>query len=126
MKKFVLLALALALIAPAAADAASWKKLAAANDASEYYASATATTKSLGAKQVRLMYSGTGRMQIKGSVTCTNRAFDFESRDFTFLAKQGSRVLPLPLKGTSASCSWLINASMGDGGMVAFQLWAWR
>lgn len=108
-----------------AASTAGWKKFAQANDSSEYYASAMLSTKVRSAKQVRIVYSGSGVMEIDGYVSCMSiRGFSFETRDFTFHAKRGQRIIPLPLK--NADCTYVMSASLDDGGSVAFQMWAYR
>jgi hypothetical protein len=107
----------------AATASYGWKKVAQANDSSEYYASANLMTHTSGARYVQLTYAASGTAQYKGTVICT-RGFNIESRDFSFYARRGHRNLPLPIEG--AACDWTITASMVNGGGVAVALWSYR
>lgn len=102
-----------------AAPQASWRVAARANDSSEYFAAASIFTNVKGALAARLTVSASATVKVKGDVFCT-KSFSLESRSFAFSLRNGTRAVPLPLRG--ADCTYSINASLANAGRVAVAL----
>lgn len=117
MTRITILAAAVALIAAGAANAGGWRKVATANDSSEFLAIAFLTKSAKRVHAAKIVVATSARAKISGTVSCI-KGYDFNSKTFAYKSYGGGRVL----RGVGGDCSFGVTGELKNGGSVRITL----